>query len=526
MRILLVLALVACNAPRGPQYRGAGNGSPRAGGTLHIATKDPVRTLDPTIEYDEVSNIAVHMLFETLVGYDPHSMAIEPRLAERWEVSPDGLVYRFSLREGVVYSDGTPIVAGDVAYSLERAQTTEDSPFGSMLGDVAKDGITAPDARTLEVRLARPNAAFVYVMTMPFTTPQRRDHVARAGEQIRRDVLGSGPFVLAAWREGERIELRKNARYWNAAKVYLDGIDWLENIPTDTQFMMFERGELDTVDRPSAPDYLWIAGQAAWKPSIRHVANMNVYGSRMNVRRKPFDDRRVRQALNYAFNKAHVVKLLYGDAVPAHGMLPPGMSGRDDALPPYPHDPAKARALLAEAGYAHGLDVDYVTINDELASRLAASLQADLAEVGVRMRIEVMSLASFGTAYGKPDGPAFSYDGWVGDFPDPVNFIDAKFHSSAIAEENSPNESFYANPELDALLDRARAEVDPARRAELYTRAERILYDDAPWIWGYHQMVSEVVQPYVMDYAPHPVWNRDYSTTWLDLDAQGRRVAR
>lgn len=523
---MLAVLLVACNAPRGPQYRGAGNSSPRAGGILHIATKDPVRTLDPTIEYDEISNIAVHMLFETLVGYEPHSMAIEPRLAERWEVSPDGLVYRFTLRGGIVYSDGTPIVAGDVAYSLERARTTEDSPFGAMLGDVTADGISAPDARTLEVHLARPSAAFVYVMTMPFTTPQRREHVERAGGQIRRDVLGSGPFILASWREGERIELRKNPRYWNAAAVYLDGIDWLENIPHDTQFMMFERGDLDTIDKLAAPDYVWIAGQAAWKPFIHHVANMNVYGSRMNVRRKPFDDRRVRQALNYAFNKAHTVKLLYGDAVPSHGMLPPGMFGRDDTLAPYPHDPAKARALLAEAGYADGFDAEYTIINDEMGEKMAATLQADLAEVGVRVRITRMSLASFGTAIGRPDGPAFSYQGWLGDFPDPVNFIDAKFHSTAIADENSPNDSFYSSPALDALLDQARAEVAPARRAELYRRAERILYDDAPWIWDNHQMVSEVVQPYVMDYAPHPVWVRDYSTTWLDLDAHGRRVAR
>jgi peptide/nickel transport system substrate-binding protein len=468
----------------------------------------------------------VHMLFETLVGYDAHSMALEPKLAERWEVSADGLIYRFTLRDGLMYSDGSPIVAADVKYSLERARTTADSPFGAMLADVAADGIVAVDARTLEVRLGKPNAAFIYVMTMPFATPQRADHVAHAGEQLRREPLGSGPFVLVSWREGERVELRRNPRYWNVAHVYLDEIDWLENIPQDTQFLMFERGELDTIDKLAAPDYVWIVNQAAWKPYVHHVANMNVYGSRMNVRRKPFDDRRVRQALNYAFNKAHTVKLLYGDAVPSHGILPPGMFGRDATLAPYPHDPAKARALLAEAGYPNGFEVEYVITNDELAEKLATSLQADLAEVGVRVRISQMSLDSFGTAIGRPDGPAFSYQGWLGDFPDPVNFIDMKFHSQGIADENALNDSFYANPDLDKLLDLARAEVEQEKRGTMYRRAERILYDDAPWIWDNHLMVTEVVQPYVKEYAPHPVWVRDFTHTWLDVDDAGRRVRR
>ncbi len=542
-RTWLLVLLVACNAgDRGPKWRPAGHATPRDGGSLRFATKDQVRTLDPTIEYEEVSSYAAHALFDTLVDYDGATAAdplrVVPELAARWSISPDGLEYRFALRDGITYSDGTPIVAGDFAYSLERALTTADSPFGAFLANVegAADvlagkahhcaGIAAPDPRELVLRLVKPDAAFLFVLTMSFATPQRAAHVAEAGEQLRRQPLGSGPFVLDRWDEGERLVMRKNPRYWDASRVHLDTIVLYENIPRDTQFLMFERGELDTAERLAAPDYLWVIDQPDWAPYVQQRAVMNAFGSRMNVRKKPFDDRRVRQALNYALDKDHSLKLLNGAAVPSHGILPPGLFGRDDTLAPYPHDPAKARALLAEAGYPNGFDTDYVVMNDDEAERLASSLQGDLAEVGVRVHISLMSFSTYVTAIGKADGPPFSKSTWVGDYPDPTNFLDARFHSRMIADENSNNDSFYSNPELDALLDAARGETDPTKRAAMYHRAERILYDDAPWIWDYHQMMTEVVQPYVRGYALHPVWLRDYSSAWLDVGDDGKPVAR
>src|SRR5204862_806334 len=144
----------------------------------------------------------------------------------------------------------------------------------------------------------------------------------------------------------------------------------------------------------------------------------NAFGSRMNVTKKPFDDRRVRQALNYALDKGHTARLLNGTTVPSHGILPPGMLGRDPGLAPYPHDVARARALLAEAGYPGGFDVEYITTGDEETQRVAGSLQSDLAEAGIRLRIVVMSWATWQTAIGQPDGPALSFTSWTADFPD------------------------------------------------------------------------------------------------------------
>ncbi len=514
----VVVVLAGCTGDRGPKFGRAGNAGPRDGGTLRYSTPFNVRTLDPAIAYDEVSTPVIHPLFDTLVDYGT-DLGLVPRLAERWTVSPDGQIYTFALRHGVTFSDGTPLVAADCAYALERVRAMTDSPFTSFLTDVRSVAAPAPDR--LEITLAKPNAAFLYVLAMPFTTPLLRAQVERAGDALRSQPVGTGPFVLDEWDEGRRLVLRRNPRYWDTARAHLDAIVLLENVPRDTQFMMFERGDLDTVERLTPPDLLWVTAQPAWQPYIHRTTLMNAFGSRFNVTQKPFSDRRVRQALNYAVDKSHSVKLLNGSAQPAHGMLIAGMLGYDAALRPYPHDPVKARALLAEAGYPHGFDTEYVITADDEGERVAASLQADLAAVGVRVRISELSYATFAGAIASRTGPAFSYIGWLADLPDPTTFFDAKFHSRAISNENSSNDSFYANPELDGLLDTARGEPDLGNRDAMYKHVEHVLYDDAPWIWNYHQMMTEVVQPYVMDYAPHPVFLRDFTEVWLDVGDTG-----
>lgn len=530
----IATAGLACSAPeRGPRWQGAGATTPRRGGTLRVATLDGVVTLDPAIAYDEFSFYALIALFDRLVDYAPGSTELVPRLAARWTVSADATEYRFWLRPGITYADGRPIVAADFVYALERALTTPASPFGPLLADVDgapavlagttahAAGLVAVGDHELVIRLTRPNVAFLAVLAMPFATPQRADHVAAAGPDLRRRPLASGPFVLERWDEGERLVLAKNPRYHDAARVHLDRVVSHERRPADTQFLMFEAGELDA-SQLAPPDYLWIKTQPAWAPFLEEAPMLFSAGSRFNVRRPPFDDRRVRQAFNYALDKAHVVKVMQGRAIASHGMLPPGVLGRDDQLAPYPHDPARARALLAEAGYPHGLDVAYLTPRDEQLDRLALTLQADLAEAGIRVTLRPTALGSLFAEVGRPDGAALSWTSWQADFGDPAAFLDARFHSRAIADEASPNDSFYASPALDAVLDRARAERDPVRRAAAYREADRILHDDAPWLWGYHPINTGVVQPYVRGLAFHPVWIRVYADAWLDVGPDGR----
>ena len=533
------IAATACDPPdRGPRFRAAGATVPHDGGSLRFAIQNELRTLDPVIGFDDVTFFALHPLFDTLVDYAPHAIQLIPRLAERWTISPDGRRYVFELRPGIRFSDGAPITAAHFKYSLERALTSPDSPFTSFLFSIAGAsdlaagkatscaGIATEGAGRLVITLDHVDQAFMTILAMPFTAPQRPEHVAAAGDQLRRRPDASGPFEVASWDEGNRLVLRRNPRYYDPARAHLDEIVMIENIARDTQFQMFESGELESAALLAAPDYLFVMAEPAWRPYVHRLVGMNAFGSRMNVRVAPFSDRRVRQALNYALDKDHPTRLLNGATVPSHGILAPGMLGRDPDLPPYPHDVAKARALLAAAGYPRGFDAEYVTLADEEAEKVAASLQSDLAEVGVRIHISVMAWATYSAAIGKPGGPAFSYASWLADYPDSSNFFDINFASRSIKDEGSSNTSFYANPALDTVLDQARQELDASRRAALYRRAERILYDDAPWIWSYHSQTTEVIQPYVRGYAPHPIWIRDYTSAWLDVGPDGKPVPR
>jgi len=528
-----MLVAAACGSPDAPRFRRAG-GQPHDGGTLRFSVMGAAPTLDPTATDNEISYLVMHAIFDTLVDFSPTGIGLVPRLAARIQISPDGLVYRFELRPDIVFSDGVPITAAHFKYSLERA-LAPGSQFGQYLSDIvgASDvrrgaakscaGITALDDRVLEIRLETMNVALLEILTMPFATPQRREHVEQKADLLRRDPDATGPFKLESWDEGTRIVLRRNPRYFDTTRAHLDAIELRENVPRDTQFQLFERGELDTAENLAAPDLFYVLGAPAWQPYVYRVPTMNTFGSRMNVRVKPFNDRRVRQALNYALDKRHTARLLSGTTTAAHGILPPAMLGYAPDLAPYPHDVAKARALLAEAGYPDGFVAEYFTQSDEETEKVATSLQSDLAEVGVRLELRTSSPAAFETAIARPDGPPFSYISWGADFPDPSNFLEPNFRGSPHGEKNN---SFYANPELDQLLEAARRSPDPAARAALYRRAEHILYEDVPWIWDYHRVSTEVVQPYVQGYTPHPIWRRDYTSAWLDLDPDGKPVPR
>ena len=515
-----------------PRIFGAGATTPHRGGRVAITLTDDVRTLDPAIAYDEFSLLAEHLLFDTLLDYAPAGSArpleLVPELAESYQLSADGRIYSFILRPGIQYSDGSPVVAADFAYAIDRLLTPATASPGALFFAVIEgaqavldgksshaSGIRALDDRHLEFRLTAPDASFPLLLIMPFATPLKKSHVESVGAHLRTTPLSTGPFVLTSFHEGQSISFSKNPNYWNRERPYLDGVDVQLLIPRDVSVLKFLSGESDEVNQLPSDEYLRFAQTPAWQPYLSRVTLMRVFGERMDVTKPPFNDRRVRQAMNYALNKEDSVRLYNGRALIAHGMLPPPMEGYDPSIPPYPHDPTRARQLLAEAGYANGFDVTYSYAKDEIAYKLSQSIQSDLAEVGVRVRLSPMTFPAYITAVGRNELP-FSFTGWTMDYPDPSNFLETKFHSKMIAAENANNDTGYSNPEVDRLLDEAHRETDHQKRLATYNRVERILHDDCPWIWHYHQIDVNVRQPYLMNAVPHPVWLRSFRDAWLD----------
>ena len=286
MRWLVVVALAACTAPdRGPRWQPAGASTPRVGGTLRLAIKDTIRTLDP----DDRVRRGLELRRAPAVRHARRLRAREHRARaarSRSAGSARGTARRTGsgCARACATATARRSVAHDFKFSLERALTTPDSPFGPFLVDVrgaravlegtarAVTGITAPTDRELVIELARPSAAFLYVLTMTFATPQRADHVAAAGDQLRRRPLGSGPYVLAGWDEGDAARAapepallrpdarlpRRDRRCARTSRAIL-------------QFLMFERGELDVAERLSAPDLLWVTSQPAWAAVRPHA---------------------------------------------------------------------------------------------------------------------------------------------------------------------------------------------------------------------------------------------------------------
>lgn len=506
-----------------------GDGKPQRGGTLRIALGEDVKTLDPTRTIDQVSILAALLTHGTLLDFasadGPNPTALVPGLASSWSVSSDKKTLQFEIRENARFSDGQPVLAEDFVYGFDRlldpatlAPTAQffsgiDGAADRLAGRTkAMPGVRALDSKTLEIRLSHPDPSFPLLLALVAITPQKRKHVEEVGAAITEKPLGTGPFVLRRHRQGQELVFERNPFYWNADHVYLDGIHLREGMPRETMLLEFLRGTFDILDGRVCTDAILFARDPAWTRYMSQSPLPITTTDVMNTTRKPFNDKRVRQAFNYAVNRADTVKLSNGRAVMANGYLPPSVLGHDAKRPVWPYDPERARGLLAEAGVGRGLEVTYTTLRDEMAQKIALSIQADLAAVGVRVNIETLTFPAYVNAlvHGDLD---FAFSSWAMDFPDPWDFLEVKFHGRMI--EGGTNDARYANPEVDRLLDAARFEADVDQRLAMYRQAENIILDDCPHIWHYFSAALDVRNPRVRGPIRHPARDYFFRDTYL-----------
>jgi ABC-type transport system substrate-binding protein len=536
--VALSTALGSCRDPYPtPRFAGAGATSERRGGVLRVAFDTDLRTLDPALAYDELSTAVVHHLFDTLVDYDPRTGEIIPSLAERYELGDDHKSYTFVLRENLTFSNGAPLDAHAFIRSFERMMNPRKVPCPGTsfyrLIDGAEEfsegraehirGVRAADRRTIVITLTQADQTFLNAMAMTFAAPVPVEYVARVGnDEFARNPVGAGPFVLERWEAGSRVVLRRNPRYWNAQRPLLDGIVYELSLARHLQFMRFQRADLDHANdyALTTADYLALTSQPAWRPYIHRESEIAMYGVAMNCEIPPWDNVHVRRALAFAIDRASIARSRNDRIRPLGGIFPPGLPGYDPNLPgAHTYDPERARAELREAGYPDGLpgEHEFWLTEGPSAAVYGQLLQADLARVGIRIRLKFASFPVFLEMTQRRRAVALSYTGWNMDFPDPSNFIDTLFHSRNATDEHAQNQAFYRNPELDALLDRARVEPDRARRIAMYQQAERIVVRDAPWAFMFSPQRIDVDQPYVHRGAYSAVYPHDYRNTWMDL---------
>ncbi|MHC2568215.1 ABC transporter substrate-binding protein [Rhizobium leguminosarum] len=475
--------------------------TPKQGGDIVVTYKDDITTLDPAIGYDWVNWSMIKSLYSRLMDYAPGTPNPVPSLAESFTVSPDGLTYTFKLHKGVKFSNGREVVASDVKYSIERAVDPKTQGpgagfFGAIKGfedetggkTTTLSGIETPDDSTVIFNLSRPDATFLHVLAINFASVVPKEAVEAAAGDFGKKPVGSGTFILKDWTIGQQLVFERNKDYFVKGVPYIDSFKVEVGQEPLVALLRLQKGEVDIAGDGIPPaKFLEIKNSADGAQMIVDGEQLHTGYITLNTKVKPFDNVKVRQALNMAVNKDRITRILNGRATPANQPLPPLMPGYDKSFTGYAYDVAKAKALLAEAGYPDGFETVLYSTNTDPQPRIAQAIQQDLAAVGVKAEVRALAQANVISAGGTEGEAPMIWSGgmaWIADFPDPSNFY-GPILGCAGAVPGGWNWSWYCNSDLDKRAVAADSMSDPAKAAERTAAWGKVFTDimaDAPWI--------------------------------------------
>ena len=480
---------------------------------------EPV-TMDPPQITDLNSARITKRIFEGLVGQELGSYKLVPGLAQSWEISRDGLTYTFKLRPNVKFHDGTPFNAEAVRFCFER-QLNDKSPYyatgtypyvKSFLGNIA--GVEVVDPLTLQIKLKAQLAPFLQYLAHQSLFVYSPEALKKWGKDIVKHPVGTGPFKLETWEPGVKVVLARNDAYWGGAPKIRQAI-YVPIIEAQARLAAIKTGEIDlTMDVP--PDSL---------DDLRKDPNVVVAESNssaawyiaLNTRHPVLKDRRVRQALNYAVNKDAIIRdILKGTAIVSRGPLSPvyGLY-HEESVQKYPYDLEKARALLKDAGYAGGFELTFLVPESgsgmQSPVEMATVIQANLATVGVKAKIQTLEWGAYLKKYLEaPDMAEMSWNPSIGD-PDHMMYM-------LLSSDRFPpafNAGFYQNDKVDDLLRKGRTTVDEKARVPLYREAQKVIVEDAPWIFVDHGKQVIIHRKRVQGFKLHPNFDLVLTQVWL-----------
>ncbi len=466
---------------------------PTAGGVFRRQWADPP-TLDPHLTTDTTSSFVVVELYSGLVTLNT-DLELEPDLAERWEISSDGLQYTFYLRSNAKFHDGRQVTAQDFKWSIERAAAPEtaspvaDTYLNDIVGalDYIKgnateiSGIRVVDDTTLSITVDEPKAYFLAKLTYPTAFVLDRANVEAGGRSWTDNPNGTGPFRLKEYKIGERIVLERNEHFYREP-ANVDTI--LLNLAGGQSMAMYENDEIDItgvslfdLERVLDPNEPLNQELVVAPPdfSISYIG--------FNTSMAPFDDAKFRQALNHAIDKELIASEVLSDlVVPAFGILPPGFPGYNDSLVGLRHDKELAQRLLSESQYADPDTRPRIVITvpgtgGTIGLDLEVVIEMWRQVLGVEVEIQQVEWATYLEDLNDAKFQAYAGLGWQADYPDPQDFLDILFHT-----DSALNHGAYSNPELDVILERARTLQDPLERIEEYRKAEVMIVEDGAWV--------------------------------------------
>ena len=469
---------------------------------------EPV-TMDPPQITDLNSTRVIKRIFEGLTAQELGTYKIVPGLAKSWEISRDGLTYTFRLRDNVRFHDGTPLTAEAVKFCFDR-QLNEQGPYyktgtypyvKGFLGNVA--GVQAVDPSTVRITLKSPLTPFLQYLAHHSLYVYSPEALKQHGKDIVKHPVGTGAFKLETWEPGVKVVLARNDQYWGGAPKIRQAI-YVPIIEAQARLAAITTGEIDlTMDVP--PDSL---DRLRQDPNVV-VAETNssaVWYVTLNTRHPILKDRRVRQALNYAVNKEAIIRdILRGTAITAHSPMSPVYGPfYEPQVARYPYDPDRARALLREAGHPGGFELTFLVPESgsgmQSPVEMGTVIQANLAAVGVRAKIQTLEWGAYLKKYLEgPDMAQMSWNPSIGD-PDHMMYM-------LLSSDRFPpafNAGFFQHARVDDLLRRGRTTIDDKARIPLYREAQKIVAEEAPWIFVDHGKQVIIHRKRVQGFTLHP----------------------
>lgn len=489
--------------------------SGRAGtGLSYYESYDP-RSLDPALSTDVPTGEMAALVYDGLTQFDADGRLL-PALADRWTAERDGRRYVFHLRPGVRFHDGRALSAADVRGSLLRVLDPSSRggrawPLYPIAGAREYQGGTARDVSGLTTLgdtavafdLTEPFAVFPKFLAMPVAAIVPMPAPPDLGER----PVGTGPWRFLAWQHDDYLLFSRNADYWgtHAAVETLS----VRIVPEPlTRSAEFESGRLSVMEIPFGETGKWEAEHPTW---LRRKPALRVTYVALNTRRGPLRDARVRRAINQAVDVPEILRTIWsGRGILARGSIPPSLPGGDTTRARYEYDPAAARRLLADAGFANGIDLQlWRTGSNVELGRVCQAIQTDLEKVGIRVEIVVRDASSQREAARKGDADMAILD-WYADYPDGDNFLYPLFHSASFGPGG--NYAFYQDPGTDSLIERARRTLDDAARTDLYRRIDDRVYHAAPWLYLWFPVDLWAVRPDVSGWDIPVIFNGQHWT--------------
>jgi len=490
---------------------------PNPGGAqLAVARVKDAVGLDPAHETDGLSLNVTTEIFQGLVKFKPGTFDVAPDIARSWYSSKDGRQWTFTLKPGLKFSDGTPVDAAAVKFNFDRWRLPNNpyhghfpygyyaSMFGGFPGLIV--GVDAPAPGKVVFTLKEPLSPFLRDLAMPSFGIGSPTAIRKNPQNFGLAPVASGPYTLAEWVKDDHITLAANPAWAGPKASY--GMVIVRDIPDQsTAVLSMKKADVDILVDPRPDDARDLAQQSGIR--IYQQPSNNVSYLAMNMDKKPFDNVLVRRAIAYAIDKQAIANGFYAlGAAVANNWTPPGMLGEDPKLKAYPQDIPKAKALLVQAGFAHGFATQlyYPTSPRPYMpepGRIAEAIQANLKSIGIDVTLQPLEFSVFLTKGRNGEHPMLLI-GWTGDNGDPDNFMYPLLDRDSAVKGQAQNYSFWRDPKFHALMLAGQQTTDERKRAQIYRQANDMIADQVPAVALVHSVVSFAAKSSIENVIPNP----------------------